>query len=66
MNSSHALKEAIKMIENLSAEEKKQLWEWILEEKEKQELSQFSYLTSHTVLEKEWLTAEEDKAWENL
>ena len=66
MGSSHSLRETIKMIRLLSAEEKKQLIKWILEEKQNQELSQFSYLTSHTVLEKEWLNSEEDKAWENL
>jgi mRNA-degrading endonuclease RelE of RelBE toxin-antitoxin system len=66
MNSSDSLKKAIKIIESLSEEEKKQLLNWILEEKDNHELSQFSYLTSHSVLEKEWLNAEEDKAWENL
>ena len=66
MTSSDSLKETIRMIESLSAEEKQQLLNWIMEEKENQDLSKFSYLTSHTVLKKEWLNAEEDKAWENL
>ena len=66
MASSDQLKKTIAMIESLSPLERNQLLEWFLEEKQNQELSQFSYLTSHSVLEKEWLNPEEDKAWENL
>ena len=66
MSKSSALKEAIKLIESLTDEEKKQLYKWIIEENQNRELSDFSYLTSHTVLEKEWLNPEEDKAWANL
>ncbi len=60
---SHNLSEVIKAVSVLTTEERKKLLELLLQEKE---LSAFSFLTSHSVLEKEWLTAEEDKAWENL
>lgn len=45
---------------------KKQLLLWLHNEYEEKQLSQFSFITSHSVLEKEWLNPEEDKAWENL
>jgi hypothetical protein len=66
MDSSPSLENAIKVISSLSEEEKKQLLEWMLEENQNDDLSIFSFITSHSVLKKEWLTPEEDKAWENL
>lgn len=60
---SHNLSQVIKAVSVLTTDERKKLLELLLQEKE---LSTFSFLTSHSVLEKEWLTAEEDKAWENL
>ena len=64
--SSATFTEAIKLIEMLSEEEKAQLIDWLLQQKQNRDLSAFSYLTSHSVLEKEWLNEEEDKAWKYL
>lgn len=63
---STTLKETIKLIESLSEEEKGQLLDWLLQQRTDSDLAAFSYLTSYSVLEKEWLTTEEDKAWESL
>ncbi len=60
------LSETKNIISQLNPEEKRQLFQWLQQEQEEQELSTFSFVTSHSVLEEEWLTPEEDKAWENL
>lgn len=64
--SSATLTETIKLIEMLSEEEKAQLIDWLLQQKHDKDLPAFSYLASHSVLEKEWLNEDEDKAWKNL
>ncbi|HXL55519.1 MAG TPA: hypothetical protein VN958_04630 [Chitinophagaceae bacterium] len=66
MNTTDALDKAKEIVSHLSDEEKKQLLAWLQSEYEEKHLSYFSFITSHSVLEKEWLNAEEDKAWENL
>jgi hypothetical protein len=53
-------------IGTLSLEERKQLFIWLQEQLKEKSLSTFSFVTSQSVLEKEWLNKEEDKAWENL
>ncbi|MBA4196997.1 MAG: hypothetical protein C0459_05515 [Chitinophaga sp.] len=62
----HNINEMKNAIGTLSLEERKQLFIWLQEQLKEKSLSTFSFVTSQSVLEKEWLNKEEDKAWENL
>ncbi|MBS1578096.1 MAG: hypothetical protein JST29_00480 [Bacteroidetes bacterium] len=65
-NDIHTVDEMKHAIDTLSFDERKQLLYWLQEQLNEKNLATFSFITSQSVLEKEWLNKEEDKAWENL
>ncbi len=63
----YTIEEAKEVVAALSIQEKEQLLQWLQgKQKENAGLSNFSFVISHSVLEKEWLNEKEDKAWESL